>query len=64
MRTALGILVNDPEFFYIGPNPKAYGYSAFRMDAGAAKILIDPFLPARRSTHSRGMLSVRTFHSG
>ena len=22
MRTALGILVNDPEFFYIGPNPK------------------------------------------
>ena len=25
MRTALGILVNDPEFFYIGPNPKAFG---------------------------------------
>jgi len=25
MRTALGILVNDPDFFYIGPNPKAFG---------------------------------------
>lgn len=25
MRTALGMLVNDPEFFYIGPNPKAFG---------------------------------------
>jgi CubicO group peptidase (beta-lactamase class C family) len=25
MRTALGVLVNDPEFFYIGPNPKAFG---------------------------------------
>ncbi len=25
MRTALGILLNDPEFFYIGPNPRAFG---------------------------------------
>jgi CubicO group peptidase (beta-lactamase class C family) len=25
MRTALGFLVNDPEFFYIGPNPNAFG---------------------------------------
>ncbi len=25
MRTALGILVNDPQFFYIGPNPNAFG---------------------------------------
>lgn len=25
MRTALGLLVNDPEFFYIGPNPRAFG---------------------------------------
>jgi CubicO group peptidase (beta-lactamase class C family) len=25
MRTALGLLVNDPEFFYIGPNPQAFG---------------------------------------
>jgi CubicO group peptidase (beta-lactamase class C family) len=25
MRTALGLLVNDPEFFYIGPNPLAFG---------------------------------------
>jgi CubicO group peptidase (beta-lactamase class C family) len=25
MRTALGLLLNDPEFFYIGPNPNAFG---------------------------------------
>jgi CubicO group peptidase (beta-lactamase class C family) len=25
MRTALGLLVSDPEFFYVGPNPKAFG---------------------------------------
>ena len=25
MRTALGLLVNDPAFFYIGPNPRAFG---------------------------------------
>lgn len=25
MKTALGLLVNDPGFFYIGPNPKAFG---------------------------------------
>jgi len=25
MRTALGLLLNDPEFFYIGRNPKAFG---------------------------------------
>src|SRR6185312_3170698 len=25
MRTALGFLVNDPAFFYIGPNPQAFG---------------------------------------
>ncbi len=25
MRVALGLLLNDPEFFYIGPNPKAFG---------------------------------------
>jgi CubicO group peptidase (beta-lactamase class C family) len=24
-HAALGLLVNDPEFFYIGPNPKAFG---------------------------------------
>jgi CubicO group peptidase (beta-lactamase class C family) len=24
-HAALGVLVNDPEFFYIGPNPKAFG---------------------------------------
>lgn len=25
MKVALGLLLNDPEFFYIGPNPKAFG---------------------------------------
>lgn len=25
MRTALGLLLNDPKFFYIGPNPNAFG---------------------------------------
>lgn len=25
MRTALGLLLNDPAFFYIGPNPNAFG---------------------------------------
>lgn len=25
MRTALGILLNDPDFYYIGPNPAAFG---------------------------------------
>jgi CubicO group peptidase (beta-lactamase class C family) len=25
MRTALGLLVNDQEFFYVGPNPSAFG---------------------------------------
>ena len=24
-RMALGVMLNDPEFFYIGPNPKAFG---------------------------------------
>lgn len=25
MRTALGLLLNDPDFYYIGPNPNAFG---------------------------------------
>jgi CubicO group peptidase (beta-lactamase class C family) len=25
MRVALGLLLNEPEFFYVGPNPKAFG---------------------------------------
>lgn len=25
MNTALGLLINDPEFFYIDPNPNAFG---------------------------------------
>ncbi len=25
MRTAMGLLLNDPDFFYIGPNPNAFG---------------------------------------
>ena len=25
MRLGLGLLLNDPEFFYIGPNPQAFG---------------------------------------
>ena len=25
MRVALGLLLNDPEFYYVGPNPRAFG---------------------------------------
>jgi hypothetical protein len=36
-HAALGVLVNDPDVFYIGPNPKAFGAAG----AGGSLALAD-----------------------
>lgn len=36
MRMALGLYLNDPDFFYIGPNPKAFGVAGAGGSFGSA----------------------------
>ena len=38
MRVALGLRLNDPEFYYVGPNPRAFGTAGA---GGCKKVVSD-----------------------